>query len=101
MDRISAIRNIEDAIRDFESGDADLANTERRVVTVLRTFATEFETDTGEESLDAWKAVGDERAEGLVVLASGEADARARVEGLLADATDADPATIDFSVEQV
>ncbi|KAB1192672.1 hypothetical protein GJR96_04145 [Haloferax sp. MBLA0076] len=100
MDRISAIRNIEDAIRDFESGESDLASTERRVVTVLRTFATEFETDTGDATLDAWKAVGDERADGLVVLAASEDDARTRVADLLADSTDAAD-DVTFSVERV
>ncbi|MCO8268510.1 hypothetical protein ACOZ4B_12450 [Haloferax prahovense] len=100
MDRISAIRNIEDAIRDLESGDADLASTERRVVTVLRTFATEFEDDAGDGTLDAWTAVGDDRAEGLVVLAADEADARTRVRDLLNEAAgDADDVT--FSVERV
>ncbi|WP_416838383.1 hypothetical protein [Haloferax sp. DFSO52] len=100
MDRISALRNIEDAIRDFESGDSDLASTERRVVTVLRTFATEFETDTGDETLDAWKAVGDDRAEGIVVLAATEDEARTRVTDLLTDAT-ADADDVEFSVERV
>jgi len=100
MDRISAIRNIEDAIRDLESGDADLASTEQRVVTVLRTFATEFEDGAGDGTLDAWTAVGDDRAEGLVVLAADAADARARVRDLLDEATgDADDVT--FSVERV
>ncbi|KAB1197510.1 MULTISPECIES: hypothetical protein [Haloferax] len=100
MDRISALRNIEDAIRDFESGDSDLASTERRVVTVLRTFATEFETDTGDETLVAWKAVGDDRAEGIVVLAATEAEARTRVEDLLGDA-EASADDVTFSVERV
>jgi hypothetical protein len=45
MDRISALRNVEEAIREFEDGEADLAATERRVRTVLRTYATEFEDD--------------------------------------------------------
>jgi len=45
MDRISAIRNVEDALRAFENGDADLADTERRVAAVLRTYATEFDGD--------------------------------------------------------
>lgn len=97
MDRISALRNIEDALREFEAGESDLANTERRVVTVLRTFATEFETDTGDETLDAWKAVGDDSAEGIVVLAASETEARTRVEDLLSDAV----TDVTFSVERV
>ncbi|AFK17966.1 hypothetical protein E6P09_04235 [Haloferax mediterranei ATCC 33500] len=100
MDRISALRNIEDAIRDLESGEADLASTERRVVTVLRTFATEFESDTGDETLEAWKAVGDDRAEGIVVLAATEDEATTRVQDLLTNATD-DGDDVSFSVERV
>jgi hypothetical protein len=100
MDRISALRNIEDAIRDFESGESDLASTERRVVTVLRTFATEFETDTGETALDAWKAVGDDRAAGIVVLAATEAEATTRVRDLLAESTEGTD-DVTFSVERV
>jgi len=45
MDRISAIRNVEDALRAFENGDADLADTERRVAAVSQTYATEFDGD--------------------------------------------------------
>jgi hypothetical protein len=47
MDRISALRNVEDALREFEDGEADLAATERRVVAVLRTYATDFEATDG------------------------------------------------------
>lgn len=53
MDRIPTIHSIEDVIRGLESGDADLANTEQRVVTVLRTFVVEFEDDVGDRTLDA------------------------------------------------
>ncbi|MFB6177896.1 MAG: hypothetical protein ABEI99_12290 [Halobaculum sp.] len=45
MDRIAALRNVEDALRAFEEGEADLATTEREVATILRTFATEFDTE--------------------------------------------------------
>jgi hypothetical protein len=79
MDRISALRNIEEALRSFEAGDADLASTERRVVTVLRTYATEF--DDGE--LAAYRATGDDRAQGLVVIASSEDEASRRISALL------------------
>ena len=75
MDRISAIRNVEDALREFEEGEADLAATERRVGTVLRTFATEFETDDRR----AYRAVG---ADDTVVVASSPADARERIAAL-------------------
>jgi hypothetical protein len=47
MDRISALRNVEDALREFEDGEADLATTEQRVVAVLRTYATDFEVGDG------------------------------------------------------
>ncbi|ELZ95067.1 hypothetical protein C440_08322 [Haloferax mucosum ATCC BAA-1512] len=100
MDRISALRNIEDAIRDLESGESDLEGTERRVVTILRTFATEFESETGDEALDAWRAVGDDRVEGIVVLAATADEATARVRDLLANATD-DGDDVSFSVERV
>ncbi len=45
MDRISALRNIEDALATFEQGETDLASMERRVRGVLRTYATEFADD--------------------------------------------------------
>ncbi|NHN60783.1 MULTISPECIES: hypothetical protein [Halorussus] len=79
MDRISALRNVEDALAEFESGEADLAATERRVLTVLRTYATEFESD----ELAAYRASGDERADGLVVVAESPEQARERVVDLL------------------
>jgi hypothetical protein len=74
MDRISAIRNVEDALREFEDGEADLAATERRVAAVLRTYATEFD---GED--DVFRAVGDEAVDGTVVVAPSEPAARERV----------------------
>ncbi len=45
MDRISALRNVEDALTAFEDGEIDLAALEERVAGVLRTYATEFEDD--------------------------------------------------------
>ncbi len=74
MDRISAIRNVEDALRAFENGDADLADTERRVAAVLRTYATEFD---GEDSV--FRAVGDEPVDGQIVVAPSKPAARERV----------------------
>ncbi|EMA60092.1 DUF7854 family protein [Halorubrum distributum] len=74
MDRISAIRNVEDALREFEDGDADLAATERRVAAVLRTYATEFDGDG-----DVFRAVGDDPVDGTVVVAPSEPAARERV----------------------
>ncbi|WP_224333110.1 hypothetical protein [Haloprofundus halobius] len=79
MDRISALRNVEEALRAFEDGEVDLATAERRVVAVLRTYATEFEAD----GLSAYRARGDDRADGLVVVADSESAARERVRALL------------------
>ncbi|SHH14713.1 DUF7854 family protein [Halobaculum gomorrense] len=92
MDRISALRNVEDAIRAFEDGEADLADTERRVATVLRTYATEFDS----EDRRAYRVV-DGPGEGRVVVAGTPAEAREQAV-LLADAGDAVDAT-DVTVE--
>lgn len=81
MDRISALRNVEDALAAFEAGEVDLAAVEERVLGILRTYATEFE----DEDLAAYRASGDERADGLVVVAGGRAEARERVCDLLDD----------------
>ncbi|MGM0590812.1 MAG: hypothetical protein ACQETI_04135 [Halobacteriota archaeon] len=85
MDRISALRNVEEALREFERGEADLDATERRVVTVLRTYATDFGAD---EDLAAYRAHGDDRADGVVVVATSPEEARERILGLLESAGD-------------
>jgi hypothetical protein len=77
MDRISALRNIEEALADFEDGETDLATLEREVRGVLRTYATEFEG-----ALSAYRAAGGD-ADGLVVLASSSDEARGRVRELV------------------
>ncbi|WP_227352966.1 DUF7854 family protein [Haladaptatus salinisoli] len=92
MDRISALRNIEDALSDFESDENGLKETERRVVAVLRTYATEFES---ERDLSAYRARGDERADGIVVVADSKDEARERV-GDLFDAED-----LEFEMETI
>ncbi|MDZ5812928.1 hypothetical protein U4E84_16430 [Halorubrum sp. AD140] len=74
MDRISAIRNVEDALRAFESGEADLADTERRVAAVLRTYATEFDGDD-----EVFRATGEEPVDGRIVVAPSAPAARERV----------------------
>jgi len=94
VDRISALRNVEAALREFEAGEADLAATEERVVGVLRTYATEFEGDAT-ESLDAYRATGDDPVDGAVVVAPSATVARSRV----VDLYDADGVT--FEVERV
>lgn len=90
MDRISALRNVEDALADFEDGEASLGDVEDRVLGVLRTYATEFED--GDRA--AYRATGDPRVEGVVVVADSEAAARDRV----ADRVDAAP---EFRVERL
>jgi hypothetical protein len=89
MDRISALRNIEEALGAFESGEADLGSTERRVVTVLRTYATEFE----DGELSPYRASGTDAADGLVVVAESESAARERIQDIL------DSSEGDFAVE--
>ena len=81
MDRISALRNVEEALREFEAGDASLAATERRVATVLRTYATEFEGDE-QTDLAAYRARGPDPVDGTVVVAASPAQARERVREL-------------------
>ncbi|PSQ05864.1 hypothetical protein BRC97_07920 [Halobacteriales archaeon QS_6_71_20] len=77
MDRISALRNVEDAVRAFEEGEADLAETERRVRTVLRTYATEFDRDDRR----AFRVVAGP-AEGRVLVAGSPTEARERAVAL-------------------
>jgi hypothetical protein len=84
MDRISALRNIEDALRAFEQGETDLATTERQVRTVLRTYATDFE-GSDDEDLAAYRAGGTDRADGVVVVAASPDEAERRVRDLLDD----------------
>lgn len=91
MDRISAIRNVEDALAAFEAGETDLAGLEEQVRGILRTYATEFE---GEADLRAYRATGDPPADGVVVLAPSPGAARERVRDLLRD----DPS---FEVEEL
>ena len=92
MDRISAIRNVEQALREFEAGEADLAATEERVLAALRTYATEFDDETG---LAAYVGRGDEAVEGVVVVASSRAEARDRIAGHASGASET------FDVERV
>lgn len=94
MDRISAIRNVEEALVAFEDGECDLVELERRVRATLRTYATEFEGD-----LDAYRASGDDDVDGLVVLASSRREARERVLGLVENGSEADDRR--FEVEPV
>ncbi len=94
MDRISAMRNVEDALRAFEDGDADLAATERRVAAVLRTYASEFE---GED--DVFRAVGEPPVDGTVVVASSKPAARERVLARTGPSVDDDTLDADPTAE--
>ncbi|WP_254823242.1 hypothetical protein [Haloglomus halophilum] len=76
MDRISALRNVEDALREFENGECDLSTLERRVRGTVRTYATQFETD----GTAPYRVTGDDAE--VVVVASDPADARARARRL-------------------
>jgi len=85
MDRISALRNVEDALAAFEDGEVDLAGLERDVRGTLRTYATEFEGE-----LSAYRAErteegrdGNPAVDGTVVLAGSKQDARERVRELV------------------
>lgn len=91
MDRIAALRNIETALAEFEAGEADLAGTEERVLGILRTYATEF----GNGSLSAYRARGDDRADGIVVVGDSRHEARERVETLI------DAAGVEFELDKV
>lgn len=80
MDRISALRNVEDALSDLEAGTADLASVEERIVGVVRTFATDYDGD-----LAAYRAMGAGAADGLVVVAASPREAESRVRELVDD----------------
>lgn len=90
MDRISALRNLEDALREYEAGEMDLAGLEERVGTILRTYATEFErTD-----LSVYRATGG-AADGTVVAAETPTAARERIDEQV------DAEELEFELEQL
>ena len=80
MDRISALRNIEDALSAFEAEECTLPELEREVRGILRTYATEFDEETR-----AYRATGHERVAGLVVVATSRQAARERIRDLVSD----------------
>jgi len=82
MDRISALRNVEDALAAFEDGECDLSDLEHRVRGTLRTYATEFDGE-----LAAYRASGDGTVDGLVVMAPSPEAARERVRSLVDEDT--------------
>lgn len=79
MDRISALRNVEDSLAAFEAGEATLEDLERDVRGILRTYATDFEGE-----LRAYEASGRD-LDSLTVLAESRSEARERVESLVED----------------
>lgn len=79
MDRISALRNVEDALARFEDGKSTLSDLERDVRGILRTYATDFDGE-----LQAFEVSGGS-GDGVVVLASSRPEARERVESLVDD----------------
>ena len=88
MDRISALRNVEDALGEFEDGEIDLATLERDVRGTLRTYATEFEGElaayrarSDSESIDG-SSGGAGGVDGMVVVAGSPQGARDRVREL-------------------
>jgi hypothetical protein len=90
MDRIAALRTVEEALTAFERGEIDLDTLEARVQGTLRTYATDFE----DGQLTAYRATGDPAVEGLIVVAETPRAAREQI----ADLVDADrPA---FEVER-
>lgn len=78
MDRISALRNVEEALRTFEAGEADLERTQQQVQSVLQSYATEFEA----ADRRPYRAHGDEPADGIVVVAPDPEAAKQRVQEL-------------------
>lgn len=89
MDRIAALRTIEEALTDYEDGELLLPELEREVRGVLRTYATEFD-----EATTAYRARGDQPADGLVVVAASRTQAREQIESLLTD-------PVSFDVERI
>lgn len=77
MDRISTLRNIEDALGRYEAGELSLPELEREVRGTLRTYATGF--DDGR----LYRARGDPAADGIVVVARSQTEARERITELL------------------
>jgi len=90
MDRISALRNVEEALAAFEAGETDLAGLEREVRGVVRTYATEFEGE-----LAPYRATGEGAADGVVVLAPDRTAARERVRDLVASPGEFEVAAVE------
>ena len=81
MDRISALRNIESALRAFEEGERDLQSVESQTRAVLRTYATDFETDSPTPK-QAYRALAPESVAWTIVVATDTTTACERVAAL-------------------
>ena len=81
MDRISTLRNIEDSLSAYESGEVSLPELEHRVRGILRTYATEFQPDA-----QPFQARGGAAVDGLVVVATSRTEARERIDALVSEA---------------
>ncbi|QSG01307.1 DUF7854 family protein [Natranaeroarchaeum sulfidigenes] len=81
MDRISAIRNVEDALAAFEDGTVDLTTTEERVLAAVRTYATDYEG----EATAAYRVQPISRQEPVVVVAASPDEAVERATSILGE----------------
>ena len=88
MDRISTLRNVEDALRQFEDGELTLPELEQQVRGVLRTYATEF------QEASKYHVSGDDAVDGLVIIARTRREAREKVADLV-------PESGSFDVERI
>ena len=88
MDRISALRNVEEALGRYEKDELSLPELEREVRGTLRTYATAFDDGT------LYRARGEPAADGLVVVANSRVGARERVDELLSG-------SVTFELERV
>jgi hypothetical protein len=80
MDRISTLRNIEESLARFEDGEIPLPTLEREVRGILRTYATSFDDEAA-----TYRIHGEDRVEGLVVVATSPQGAREQVADLIED----------------
>lgn len=88
MDRISALRNVEEALGRYEEDELSLPELEREVRGTLRTYATAFDDGT------LYRVRGESAADGLVVVANSRVDAREQVDELLSG-------SVTFELERV
>jgi hypothetical protein len=96
MDRISALRNVEAALRAFEDGECSFETLEGRVEGVLRTYVSSFEGD----GVAPYRVVdGPPATEGMVVVASDAVEARERVRALGGDGNGASRDGVEGAID--